>query len=141
MLASLLLAQAVAEPSLFDVGGILLNALSGGQYALLGAAALLLLVLVARKAGGQFVPFFATPRGGAVLALLVAGLTSLVARLSTGAPLSLGVVLEAVTVALSASGLWSTGKALVEKKPVSQQQIPEGPICSPIEIANGTCKP
>lgn len=134
-----LLAQATAEPSLLDVGGILLSAFSGGQYALLGAAALLLLVLVARKAGGKYVPFLATPRGGAVLSLLLAGLTSLVARLASGAAFSVGLVLEAVTVALSASGLWSTGKALVEKKP--QPEPSAAHICTPIEIANGTCKP
>lgn len=129
-----LLAQ-LSEPSIVDVGGVLLSALSGGQYALLGAAALLLLVLVARKVGGKYVPFLATPRGGAVLALALAGLTSLVARLSAGVPFSLGLVLEAVAVALSASGLWSTGKALVEKKAMAPG------ICTPIEIANGTCKP
>jgi hypothetical protein len=136
MLSSLL-AQ-VSEPSLVDVGGVLLSALSGGQYALLGAAALLLLVLAARKGGAQVVPWLGTPRGGAVLALALAGLTSLVARLSSGAPMSLGLVLEAVVVALSASGLWSTGKALVEKKPVTAMAPT---ICTPIEIANGTCKP
>ena len=134
----LLLAQAVAEPSILDVGGVLVSALSGGQYALLGAAGLLLLVLVARKAGGRYVPFLATPRGGAVLALLVAGLTPLVARLAAGAPFSMGLVLEAVTVALSASGLWSVGKNLAHKG-TSAAMAPER--CTPIEIANGTCKP
>jgi hypothetical protein len=137
MLSSLL-AQ-VSEPSLVDVGGVLLSALSGGQYALLGAAALLLLVLVARKGGAKVVPWLGTPRGGAVLALALAGLTSLVARLSAGAPLSLGLFLEAVVVALSASGLWSTGKALVEKSAPVTAMSPG--ICTPIEIANGTCKP
>lgn len=130
-------AQAV-EPSLVDLGGVLLSALSGGQYALLGAAGLLLLVLVARKVGGKVHPFFATPRGGAVLALLVAGLTSLVARLSAGAPFSLGLVLEAVVVALSASGLWSVSKNLATK-PAPVASVDR--ICTPIEIANGTCKP
>lgn len=135
-----LLAQAVAEPSLLDVGGVVLSALSGGQYALLGAAALLLVVLAARKGGAKVLPWFGTPRGGAVLALLVAGLTSLVARLSAGASFSLGLVLEAVTVALSASGLWSTGKALVERKAVPAPA--EAPaVCTPREIAAGTCQP
>jgi hypothetical protein len=133
-----LLAQ-LSEPSLLDVGGVLLSALSGGQYALLGAAALLLLVLVARKVGGKYVPFLATPRGGAVLGLLLAGLTTLVARLSAGAPLSLGLVLEALMAALAVSGLWSTGKALVEKSAPVTAMSPG--ICTPIEIANGTCKP
>lgn len=134
-----LLAQATAEPSILDVGGILLSALSGGQYALLGAAALLLVVLVARKVGGKYVPFLATPRGGAVLALLVAGLTSLVARLAAGSALSAGLVLEAVMVALSASGLWSTSKALVEKKAQAAPSV--ATVCTPREIAAGTCKP
>lgn len=133
------LTLATAEPSVFDLGGILLSALSGGQYALLGAAGLLLLVLAARKAGSNVHPWFATPRGGAVLALLVAGLTPLVARLTAGAPLSLGLVLECVAVALSASGLWSVGKNLAVKK--TGPAPAEPPICTPIEIANGTCKP
>lgn len=132
-----LLAQ-VTEPSLLDVGGVLLSALSGGQYALLGAAALLLLVLLTRKVGGKYVPFLATPRGGAILSLALVGLGTLVARLQAGATLSIGLVLEAVMGALTVSGLWSTGKALVEKKAAL---APEPPICTPIEIANGTCKP
>lgn len=135
------LAQAVAEPSVLDVGGLVLSALSGGQYALLGAAALLLLVLVARKVGGRYVPFLATPRGGAVLGLLLAGLTTLTARLSAGAVLSTGLVLEAVMVALTASGLWSTGKALVEKKSAPVSTLDDATVCTPREIAAGTCKP
>lgn len=139
MLSSLL-ATLAPEPSFVDVGGVLLSALSGGQYALLGAAGLLLLVLVARKAGAKALPWFGTPRGGAVLALLVAGLTTLVARLSSGAPFSLGLVLEAVTVALSASGLWSVGKNLATKREAPESlQAPE--VCTPREIAAGTCTP
>lgn len=137
MLSSLL-AQASVEPSLVDLGSVFLSALSGGQYALLGAVALLVLVLLARKGGEKVVPWFGTPRGGAVLALAVAGLTPLVARLSAGAPLSLGLVLESVVVALSASGLWSVGKNLATPKPVTAMSPT---ICTPIEIANGTCKP
>lgn len=127
-----LLAQATAEPSLLDVGGVVLSALSGGQYALLGAAALLLAVLVARKVGGKYLPFLATPRGGAVLSLLLAGLTTLVARLSTGSAFSAGLVLEAISVALTTSGLWSVGKNLATAAPT---------VCTPREIAAGTCKP
>jgi hypothetical protein len=132
------LSAQVSEPSLFDVGSVLLSALSGGQYALLGAAALLLIVLLARKVGGKYVPFLATPRGGAVLSLLAAGLTTLVARLSTGAPLSLSIVLEAVTFGLTASGLWSVGKNLATPKPVTPST---DAVCTPREIAAGTCQP
>lgn len=131
----------VTEPSVLDVGGILISAFSGGKYALLGAAALLLLVLLARKGGAKVAPWLGTPRGGAVLALLVAGLTSLVARLASGAAFSFGLVLEAVTVALSASGLWSTGKALVEKKPAATPTLDDSTVCTPREMAAGTCKP
>lgn len=134
---STLLAQ-VSEPSIVDIGGVILSALSGGQYALLGAAALLLLVLAARKGGAKLIPWLGTPRGGAVLALALAGLTSLVARLSAGVPFSLGLVLEAVVVALSASGLWSVSKNLATKPaPVANADA----VCTPREIAAGTCKP
>ena len=134
-----LLAQATAEPSILDVGGILLSAFSGGQYALLGAAALLLVVLAARKGGAKVLPWLGTPRGGAVLSLALVGLTTLVARLSSGAAFSLGLVLEAVSAAVMTSGLWSTGKALVEKKPQPAPSV--ATVCTPREIAAGTCKP
>ena len=133
-----LLAQAT-EPSILDVGGILLSAFSGGQYALLGAAALLLVVLAARKGGAKVLPWLGTPRGGAVLSLALVGLTTLVARLSSGAAFSLGLVLEAVSAAVMTSGLWSTGKALVEKK--AQPAPSVATVCTPREIAAGTCKP
>lgn len=134
----MLLATVPAEPSLLDLGGLILSAFSGGQYALLGAAVLLGLVLLARRVGTQAVPWLGTPRGGATLSLLTGGLTVLVARLSTGAVFGLGLVLEAVAAALTASGLWSVSKNLATPKPPVAES--RG-VCTPIEIANGTCKP
>lgn len=119
---------AQAELSTLDVWGLLLSAFTQRNYPLLGALLLMVGVLVARKVGAKAWPWLGTPRGGAILAALGGGAAVLVARLAAGAPLSLAVAMEALTAALTASGLWSTGKALMER-------------CTPIEIANGTCKP
>lgn len=133
-----LLAQ--AEASAFDLGGLLLSAFTQKNYALVGALLLMLGVLLARKVGGKAWPWLATPRGSAVLAAVGGSAAVLVARLSTGSPLSLSLAMEALTAALTASGLWSTGKALAEKMPKPVVAMaPER--CTPIEIANGTCKP
>lgn len=134
-----LLAQATAEPSLLDLGGVFLSALSGGKYALLGAVSLLALVLVARKVGAKYVPWLATPRGGAVLSVALTTLTPLVAQLGNGVAFSAGLIVQCLLLGLSASGLWSVGKNVVTPPP-----LPEGEAktrCTPIEIANGTCKP
>lgn len=131
-----LLAQ--AEASALDLGGLLLSAFTQKNYALVGALLLMLGVLLARKVGAKALPWLGTPRGAAVLAAVGGSAAVLVARLASGAPLSPALVLEALTAALTASGLWSTGKALAEKAeptPTLQER------CTPIEIANGTCKP
>lgn len=133
-----LLAQ-VTEPSVLDVGGIIVTAILGKQYTLLGIAGLVLAVFAVRKSGAKVLPWLATPRGSAVLAFLGGGSTWLLFHLGKGEPMSPELISEAIKAALSASGLWSTGKALAEKKPAAA--MPEPPICTPIEIANGTCKP
>lgn len=125
---------AQAEASALDLGGLLLSAFSSRNYPLAGALLLMLGVLAARKGGAKVLPWLGTPRGGAVLAAVGGGAAVLVARLAAGAPLSLGLALEALTASLTASGLWSTGKALVEK-PKPEQTV--GPVCSAADIANG----
>lgn len=123
-----LLAQATAEPSVTDVLGIILTAVLGKKYTLLGVAALVLLVFAARKGGAKVLPWLATPRGSALLAFLGGGSTWLLTHLGMGEQLTPELISEAIKAALTASGLWSTGKAIMER-------------CTPIEIANGTCKP
>lgn len=136
-----LLAQ-VTEPSVLNVGGVIVTAILGKKYTLLGCAALVLAVYAARKGGAKVLPWFATPRGSAFLAFLGGGSTWLFAHLSLGEALTPELISEAIKAALTASGLWSTGKALVERKAVPVPAVaPEGPICNPIEIANGTCRP
>lgn len=134
----LFLAQATAEPSLLDLGGVFLSALSGGKYALLGAVSLLALVLVARKVGAKYVPWLATPRGGAVLSVALTTLTPLVTQLGAGAALTVGLLLQCLTLGLSASGLWSVAKNVTAPPPLPTEAQTR---CTPIEIANGTCKP
>lgn len=135
-----LLAQAVAEPSLFDVLGIIAAAVLGKKYTLLGCAALVLAVFAARKGGAKVLPWLATPRGSALLAFLGGGSTWLFVRVAAGEAMSPELISEAIKAALTASGLWSTGKALVERKAVPEPA--ESPtVCTPREIAAGTCQP
>lgn len=117
-----LLAQ--AEASAFDLGALLLSAFTSRNYPLVGALLLMLGVLAARKAGAKVWPWLGTPRGGALLAALGGGAAVLVARLASGTLFSAPLALEALTAALTASGLWSTAKNMI------------GPVCSAADIAN-----
>lgn len=137
MLAVLLLAQALPEPSVADLGALLLQAITGKQYALLASILVLGAVWLARWAGAKAWAPLGTPRAAALLSALggTAGLMAI--ALGSGQPFSLGLLMGCVSTALGASGLWSTAKHITEPKVVAM--APDR--CTPIEIANGTCKP
>jgi hypothetical protein len=125
----------VPEPDAGSLGASFLVALASKNYGLLLSIALLAAVWVARAVGGRVWPAIATPRGSAILAVLGGTLALLVGGLGAGQEFSLGLLLNCVTTALAASGMWSAGKALGEKKPdVTQSAMP---VCSAADIANG----
>lgn len=136
-----LLAQATAEPAVADVLGVIVTAVLGKKYALLGVAALVLAVFAAKKGGAKVLPWLATPRGTALLAFLGGGSGWVFTQMMLGEALTPELISEAIRAALAASGLWSTGKALVEKKPQSVPTLDDSTVCTPREIAAGTCKP
>ena len=123
----------VPDLGLGEVLSLVARAFAGRQWGLLGVLALLGLVFLLRKAGGRYIPFLDTPRGAVVLSLVGGTGTLLAAALSAGTPFSLGLVLSCLMTAASASGLWSWGQSLKKPSPAV--------ICTPTEIANGTCRP
>lgn len=133
-----LFAQALPEPSLFDLGGLFVQAISGKQYALGFVVALLGAVGLARWGGAKVWPWLGTPRGGAVLVAVGGTLSLVLAGLRAGQPLTVDLVLGCFLTAATASGLWSIGKNTLQRTP-APQMAPDK--CTPIEIANGTCKP
>jgi hypothetical protein len=123
----------VPELGLDEVLSLVAKAFAGKQWGLLGVLALVGLVLLLRKVGGRWLPWLDTPRGAVALSLVGGSCTLLAVALGSGTPLSLGLVLSCVMTAASASGLWSWGQTLKRATPAA--------VCTPTEIANGTCKP
>lgn len=135
-----LFAQALPEPSLIDLGAVVPSAIANKRYDLLLVVGLVALVALARWGGAKVWPWLGTPRGGALLAAF--GITGglLFAALKAGQPLTVDLVVACFLTASSTAGLWSMGKNVAKKKPEPVTQMaPER--CTPIEIANGTCKP
>lgn len=138
LLPSLAFAQSVAEPDAGSLFTTFLSALASKNWALLGTVAVLALVWAARTFGAKVIPGLGTPRGGAILSAVGGTAALLVAALTAGQPLTVSLVVGCFWTALSASGLWSVGKNLTAPAP-TPQAAPT--ICTPAEIANGTCKP
>lgn len=139
-LLALAQAASIPEPDIAGLGSAFLLALSTKNYGILLSAALLGAVALARfvasKFPGKFATWLTTPQGSAVLALLGGSASLLLGALRAGQELTPGLVLSCVGTALMASGLWSTAKALGEKKPdVTPSMAPQ--VCSAADIANG----
>jgi hypothetical protein len=131
----------VPEPDAGSLGASFLAAVTTKNWALLVSVLLvggvLLARLVAKRFGGKVGLWLASPRGSAVLATLGGTATLLMYALRNGTPFSVDLLLGCLGTALTASGLWSVGKAVVEptKKPdVTQSAMP---VCSAADIANG----
>jgi len=124
----------VPELGVDEVLSLVARAFSGKQWGLLGVLALVGLVLLLLKVGGRWMPLLGTPRGAVVLTLVGGTGTLLAVALGAGQPLTLGLVLSCLMTAASASGLWSWGQSALKRPAVAV-------ICTPTEIANGTCRP
>lgn len=143
LLPALALAQtAIPEPDAGDLGTSFLSAIATKNWVLLAvvvlAAGVLIARLLAKRFAGKFGAWIASPRGSAILASVGGTATLLMYAIRNGVPFTLDLLLGCFMTALSASGLWSVGKAVVEK-PKPQPMAPEK--CTPIQIANGTCSP
>jgi len=134
-----LLSTVVPEPSLLDLGALLVQAITSKHYSLMGSVLVLGLVFLVRYFGAKLHPALGTPRAGAILAGVGGTASLLVAALAAGQPFSLGLLLSCVSTALGGAGLWSVAKNAAQK-PLPPPSESKG-VCTPIEIANGTCKP
>lgn len=137
MLSTLLLATTIPEPDVGSLAASLLSALSSKNYTLVASILLVGAVWAVRTFGTKAIPGLGTPRAGAILSVVGGTASLLVAALASGQAFSLGLLFGCVNAALAASGLWSAGKNLLT--PPEAQRAPT--ICTPAEIANGTCKP
>jgi len=129
----------VPEPSLLDLGALLVQAITSKHYSLLGSVLVLGLVFLVRHFGAKLHPALGTPRAGAILAGVGGTASLLVAALVAGQPFSLGLLLSALSTALGGAGLWSVAKNAAQKPlpPPAETNA----VCTPREIAAGTCKP
>ena len=126
-----LLSTVVPEPSLLDLGSLLVQAITTKNYSLLGSVLVLGLVFLARWGGTKIHPRLGTPRAGALLVAVGGTSTLLIAALVAGQPFSLDLLVDSFLKAMGASGIWSVVKNATQAKGV----------CTPREIASGECKP
>lgn len=100
----------------FDVFGLvkqLFDAVMGGNFALVAALALVLIVFVLRKFVGPKVPFLASDAGGVVLAFLSAFGGALATAFGAHAAFSLALLFKAAQVAFLAMGGYAALKKLL----------------------------
>jgi len=100
-----------------DALALISQALAMGPAGLaLGVAAVLVgLVQLVRTFGARLHPALGTPRAAAITSLVLAILGALAATLATGTPLTLTVALNAILAGLTASGLFSASKAVIQR--------------------------
>lgn len=139
------LPQEAPPTPLEEVVGQLAEALSGRQWSLALCLLVVALVVVLRKVASvagnlgegplsELLLWLSTPKGAVALAVTGGTATLLSVALSGGQPISLGLLISCFLGAASASGLFSWGQTLVRPKSTAV------PVCSPEEIANGTCR-
>lgn len=132
-------------PGLGEVVEQLSEAISGKQWSLALSLLVVALVVVLRKAASaagnrgngalsRALLWLGTPKGAVALSVVGGTATLLSIALAGDKPLSLSLLLSCFMGAASASGLFSWGQTLSKPRPTA------GTVCSPAEIANGTCK-
>lgn len=92
------------EEDLLGFAGLVINAIQSRNYFLLASLAVIGLVWAARKFLGAKVPFFRTDLGGVSLSLLMSLGATLGAAFLAGTPFGWPLLIQALGVALGASG-------------------------------------
>ena len=113
-------APAVKGPD--DVQGVtatVRDAMRTSNWRLAVIAGLLLVVLILRRVGGFFWPWFNTDRGGATLALAAGVLTVLVNGLVAGGAFDPQLLVDGLLAAFTAAGAFNVSKRLA--KPADKQ--------------------
>ena len=134
----LLLGQAQA-PNPEDVGGFvasLAEAVASKNWALVAALGVVAVVHFVRRFGAGRLPWVATDRGGAALVLVTSVAGAIATALVGGAPFGLALVLQALSVAVSAAGGFSLVKKLAAA-PKAPAPAVDAPVASPMDIVDG----
>lgn len=115
---ALVLFGAVARGQDFDLGIVqtLGDAADRGQWLLLGACALVIVVFAVRAVGVRLWAPLGGDRAGAILGFLSGALAVIVSGLAAGKPLTYGLVCAGFVAGASAIGLFTGGKRIVAPK-------------------------
>lgn len=95
----------------------LLNAIAGGNWTLAAVLGLLLLVWGVRKYGERIHPAFGKPKVAPVLAVALSVLATIATAVVAGAPITVGLLIKGLLVALGAMGAWSGAQTLARPAP------------------------
>jgi len=111
------LAQDADPAEVVSALGILIDALARGPagVGLAVAAGLLVLVQVLRAFGARIHPALGSGRAAAILAVVLPVVGAIVTTLASGGALTVAVVLNAILAGLTASGLFSASRAIVQR--------------------------
>jgi len=117
LVPALALAQAADPSEVVSALGVLIDALARGPagVGLAVAAGVLVLVQVLRAFGARIHPALGSGRAAAILAVVLPVVGAIVTTLASGAPLTVAVVLNAILAGLTASGLFSASRAIVQR--------------------------
>lgn len=125
------------------IAGLVLAAVTTSNWAAVAALAVVLLVWAARRFGGNLWPWLLTPRGGASLVLLWSIAGAIATALIAGQPLSLGLVLSALTTGAVATGIrklvlsFTAADPLPAIEAAGVQAAAAVGARDPLDIANG----
>ena len=111
-------ADVLADPiaSIDGVAKLVLDAIANKNYGLLAAVVVSIATFGLRKWPwlGAKVPFLKTKLGGILLPLVGSIAGALATSLAAGQPITVGLVVKAVTVGVTASGAWAIFKNAME---------------------------
>lgn len=96
--------------------GLLVDAAQGGHWRLAAALLLIGLIYLLRRYGGRVPrlgPWMQTDRGGAIMALVMGVGGGLAAALFSGRPITIYLIVDAISVGLTAAGGWAIGKKIL----------------------------
>ncbi|AGC44588.1 hypothetical protein MYSTI_03276 [Myxococcus stipitatus DSM 14675] len=104
----------IPDPSrIEEFARLVFDAVTSRNWALVASLAVVAVVYVLRRFGGTRIPWLASSRTGAVLALLVAVAGAVGNALLAGTPFTWGLLLKALGIGLGAAGGFSVLKALL----------------------------
>jgi acyl carrier protein len=133
--------EVVVAPSPDDLASfaqVTLDAVQHKNWGLLASLGVVVLVWALRKWGSVKIPFLATDRGGAVLALVWGIAGAIATGLLAGAPLDLALLIKGLTVGVTAIGVFSGAKKLATATKAGEAAAaPVTDTAAAVKVLNG----